>query len=369
MAAMRSLATFFGGAASVGIVIGALALAGVIDDDTTRAPAPAPAPASTVSDSGSAARTATATSNDVAAIYGRVSPGVVFVQANSGRGQLAFPGGGQAASGSGFVVDTRGDIVTNEHVVDGADQFRVRFGENGKPVVAKLIGADKSTDLAVLRVDTSAIPSNVKPLKLGDLGSVQPGDTAIAIGSPFGLQGTVTEGIVSALGRPIQAPNGFTIANAVQTDAAINPGNSGGPLLDADGRVIGVNSQVQTDQGRTSSGVGFAVPVSAVRDVVPQLEQGKKIEHAYLGVATSDATGGGASVGSVVAGGPADQSGVRVGDVIVSIGGQPVQDSEGLSAAVSTHKPGEKLPVVVERDGNRRTLTVQLGTRPNQVSG
>jgi S1-C subfamily serine protease len=367
MAAMRTLATFFGGAASVGLVVGALALAGVIDDDAAPAPAQAPA-ATSVAEPASTTPTTKSSSSSVADIYRRVSPGVVFVQANSGRGQLAFPGGGQAASGSGFVVDTRGDIVTNEHVVDGADQFRVRFGENGKPLVAKLIGADKSTDLAVLRVDPSQVPGGLKPLKLGDLNTVHPGDTAIAIGSPFGLQGTVTEGIVSALGRPIQAPNGFTIANAVQTDAAINPGNSGGPLLDANGRVIGVNSQIRTDNGN-STGVGFAVPVSAVRQVVPQLEQGKKIEHAYLGVATSDASSGGATVGSVVSGGPADRAGVRVGDVIVSVGGRAVNSSEGLSAAVSARQPGERVSVVIDRGGDRRTLTVELGTRPDQVSG
>src|SRR5829696_2321441 len=242
-------------AASVVVIFGALALAGVFqrDDATPQARA-------------QQTQQAPGQPTSVADIYRQVEPSVVFVQANSGRGQLPFPGGGRAASGSGFVVDDQGHIVTNDHVVEGADQFRVRFGEDGQPVDAKLLGKDPSSDLAVLEVDPSKVQGGVQPLELGSSSDLSPGDPAIAIGSPFGLEGTVTSGIVSALGRTIQAPNGFSISNAVQTDAAINPGNSGGPLLDGEGRVIGVNSQIASESGG-NSGVGFAVPVDEIKQV------------------------------------------------------------------------------------------------------
>jgi S1-C subfamily serine protease len=257
---MSRLLSFIAGALSVGVVVGVLAVAGAFGGGDTIVRTQTAPPA----------RTAT----NVADIYARVSRGVVFVQANSGRGQLPFPGGGQAASGSGFVIDGEGHIITNDHVVQGATQYRVRFGTHGKPLAAKLLGTDPSADLALLEVDPKAVGDGLQPLELGASANLQPGDTAIAIGSPFGLEGTVTSGIVSALGRTITAPNGFSISNAVQTDAAINPGNSGGPLLDAQGRVIGVNSQIQTSGGNQNSGVGFAVPVDAIKRALPALEQG-----------------------------------------------------------------------------------------------
>ena len=199
----------------------------------------------------------------------------MFVQANSGRGELPFPGGGQAASGSGFLIDDEGHIITNDHVVENADEFRVRFGESGEPIEAELLGADPSVDLALLKVDPGDVGEALEPLELGASEDLRPGDPAVAIGSPFGLEGTVTAGIVSALGRTITAPNGFSISNAIQTDAAINPGNSGGPLLDAQGRVIGVNSQIRTDGGNANSGVGFAVPVDEIKRSLPALREGR----------------------------------------------------------------------------------------------
>jgi S1-C subfamily serine protease len=211
------------------------------------------------------------TLSDVVDMYARVSPGVVFVQANSGRGDLPFPGGGQAASGSGFVIDDEGRIVTNEHVVDGADEFRVRFGEDGEPIEAELLGSDASVDLAVLQVDPDDVEGGLQPLELGSSEDLRPGDPAIAIGSPFGLEGSVTSGIVSALGRTITAPNGFSISNAVQTDAAINPGNSGGPLVNARGEVIGVNTAIATLEGGGNIGIGFAVPIERARQVATNL--------------------------------------------------------------------------------------------------
>ena len=353
---MSRLLSFIAGAVSVGVVVGVLALAGAFGGDTTVVRSQPAPPATT---------TPVARPSTVADIYARVASGVVFVQANSGRGQLPFPGGGRAASGSGFVVDEQGHIVTNDHVVQGATQYRVRFGVHGKPLVAKLLGTDPSADLAVLKVDPKQ--ADLHPLRLGASDKLRPGDLAIAIGSPFGLEGTVTGGIISALGRTITAPNGSSISNAVQTDAAINPGNSGGPLLDAQGRVIGVNSQIQTGGGNQNSGVGFAVPVDAIKRALPALEQGKSVKHAFLGVSTQAAANGGATVGDVVAGGPAAKAGLQRGDVIVSIGGSTVSSPDDVAGAVNARTPGDKVAVVVERGGDRRTLTVTLGAQPRRV--
>jgi putative serine protease PepD len=361
MVAMSRLKSFIAGAVSVAIVIGVLALTGVLggSDDTASTPAIATATATAtpaVTSTTPVATSAPATS--VADIYKRVSPGVVFVEAD---------GGAQSASGSGFVIDGQGHIVTNEHVVEAGRTYKVRFGENGDPVDAKLLGSDRSSDLALLKVDPAKVGDALQPLQLGSSDSLQPGDATIAIGSPFGLEGTVTSGIVSGLDRTIQAPNGFSISGAVQTDAAINPGNSGGPLLDGDGRVIGVNSQIATRSG-SSSGVGFAVPVDQVKRVVPFLQRGAGVPHAYMGIASGDAQAGGAQVGDVVAGGPAAKAGIRAGDRIVQIARQPVRESDDIAAVVNDHRPGEKIDVVVERGGQRRTLTVTLGSQPNQPS-
>ena len=354
---MRSLVMFFGGAAATALVVGILALGGVIDDDpapVTQAAPPSP-PAASSTDKGSGKQPATGES--ISDIYKRVSAGVVFIQA------------GQSATGSGFVYDDQGHIVTNDHVVEEASQFQVRIGEDTKPIPAQLMGKDPSSDLAVLKVDPGAVKNGLKPIELGDSTALEPGDQAIAIGSPFGLEGTVTTGIVSSLGRTITAPNDFPISNAIQTDAAINPGNSGGPLLDGNGRVIGVNSQIKSGSG-SNSGVGFAVPVATVKFVVPQIANGGKVRRAYLGIrngSTQDLSG--AVVGGVVAGGPAAQAGLREGDKITSIDGRRVRSSEDVSAAVDARKPGERAKVTVERSGGRRTLSVDLGERPDTPAG
>jgi S1-C subfamily serine protease len=355
---MSRLLFFIAGAVSVGAVVGVLALAGAFDDE---AEPPAPTtntPRSTPAPSGAAL--------DVAALYERVSAGVVFVQANSGRGDLPFPGGGQAASGSGFVIDDEGHIITNDHVVEGGNEHRVRFGEDGEPIEAELLGTDPSVDLALLKVEPEEV--ELQPLELGASENLRPGDPAIAIGSPFGLQGTVTSGIVSALGRTIQAPNGFSISGAIQTDAAINPGNSGGPLLDEQGRVIGVNAQIRTGGGNANTGVGFAVPVDEIKRSLPALEKGQDPERAFLGVSSGLAPEGGAAVGGVVPNGPAAKAGLREGDTIVEINDQPVRDPDDVSAVVNSRRPGDEVRVVVERDGERRTLTVTLGEQPEQAS-
>jgi S1-C subfamily serine protease len=350
---MRSFVTFLGGAVSTGLVVGILALAGVIDDDVAPAPTTTAVPPSpsTAPSSGSSKAT------DISELYKRVSSGVVFVQS------------GQSATGSGFVYDKDGHIVTNDHVVEGASSFSVRIGSEQKPISARLVGKDPSSDLAVLKVDPGAVPGGLKPLELGDSTALEPGDQAIAIGSPFGLEGTVTTGIISSLGRTIDAPNGFPIADAVQTDAAINPGNSGGPLLDGNGRVIGVNSQIKSGSA-SNSGVGFAVPVNTVKFVVPRIQSGGKVERAYLGVRNlTPADRSGAIVDTIVPGAPAQAAGLQPGDKIVAIDDKKISSSEDVSAAVTSRTPGEQAKVTVERGGARRTLTVNLGTRPDEPGG
>jgi putative serine protease PepD len=196
-------------------------------------------------------------SRSLADLYARSQDAVAYVQTQKG-------------SGSGFLVSKDGTIVTNEHVVDGASRVTVRFGEHGKALPARVVGQDATDDLAVLDVADSAV-AKITPLTLGSSSGLRVGQPAIAIGSPFGLSGTLTSGVVSALGRDIQSPNGHTISGVVQTDAAINPGNSGGPLLDATGQVIGINSQIASESG-SNSGVGFAIPVDTVRRVLTNLE-------------------------------------------------------------------------------------------------
>src|SRR5262245_60332951 len=357
---MSRLLFFIAGAVSVGAVVGVLALTGAFDDEAEPPARTAQTPEATPAAPGAAL--------DVAALYERVSGGVVFVQASSGRGDLPFPGGGQAASGSGFVIDGEGHIITNDHVVEGASEYRVRFGENGKPIEAELLGKDPSVDLALLKVEPGDVDGGLEPLELGASENLRPGDPAIAIGSPFGLTGTVTAGIVSALGRTIEAPNGFSISGAIQTDAAINPGNAGGPLLDEQGRVIGVNSQIRTGGGNANTGVGFAVPVDEIKRSLPSLEKGEDVERAFLGVSSGPAQEGGAAVSGVITDGPASKAGLREGDTIVQINDEPVRDSDDVSAVVNSRRPGDEVRVVVERDGERRTLTVTLGEQPEQAN-
>ena len=232
--------------------------------------------------------------NLVRTIYAAASPSVVSVRTGEG-------------SGTGFLVDSDGTIVTNAHVVGDNSEVQVRFEDDGELHDARVLGVDASTDLAALKVDASAA-NGVKPLALADSDDVQVGDTALAIGYPLGLDRTATAGIVSGLERDIQAPNGFSIDKVIQTDAPINPGNSGGPLLNANGQVIGVNSQIATAGGGNGSvGIGFAVPANTVKEVLPQLERGAAPEHAYLGVSTGEAPNGGAQVGEATADGPAAQ--------------------------------------------------------------
>ena len=294
-------------------------------------------------------------------IYRHAYKGVVQVTTTSTSSALPFGGSQeQQAQGSGFVYDTRGDIVTNEHVVDGATSVTVTFW-NGAKYKARVVGKDASTDLAVVRVNAPS--SLLQPLTLGDSGSVQVGDGVVAIGSPFGLAETVTSGIVSALHRQITSPNGFGIDNSIQTDAAINHGNSGGPLLNSRGQVIGVTSQIESDSGG-NDGVGFAVPSNTVRSVVSQLLATGKAEHAYLGVAAQTSPSGGAEVATVRAGTPAARAGLRRGDVITAVDGKRISSFGELQSAIDSKKPGEAVTITYKRNGTTHTAHVKLGTRP-----
>ena len=284
-------------------------------------------------------------------IYRRAKAGVVDIT-------VSKPGG--KAEGSGFVIDKRGDIVTNQHVVDGGGSIQVEFS-NGRKASANLVGQDQSSDIAVIRVSVPA--SELQPLTFGDSSKVQVGDGVVAIGSPFGLSGSATTGIVSALDRSIIAPNRYTITGAIQTDAPINRGNSGGPLLNSHGEVIGVNSQIDSESG-DSSGVGFAVASNRVRAVAEDLIAGKKVENPYLGVSLVDASGG-ARIGSVVDGAPASLAGLRTGDVITAIGGHRVESADDAVATIDSHAPGDRLPLTVKRGDVSRNVSVTLAKRPS----
>ncbi len=299
-------------------------------------------------------------SRTVRAIYTATNRSVVAIRVNSGAA---------TASGTGFLVDAGtggGTIVTNAHVVGNAQDAQVRLDDNTSSIDARVAGTDPSTDLAVLKVDADDVAGR-PALALAESDNVQVGDLAVAIGYPFSGNRSLTTGVVSGVGRTISAPNNFSIADAIQTDAAINPGNSGGPLLDSLGRVIGVNSQIATTSGG-NVGIGFAVPSDTVRDVVPRLERGGSIERAYLGVESSTPlAGSGAQVQKVVPSGPADAGGVRQGDVIQRVNGRDVQSPEDVSAAIDATKPGDTIEIEVDRGGSRQTVTVKLGTRPSSL--
>jgi len=323
---------------------------------------------------GSSEPAASADGLTIGEIYERSYKAVVEITATAADGS-PFTGGRQRAQGSGFVYDREGDIVTNQHVVDGARSISVRLW-NGSTYPAELVGTDRSTDLAVVRVNAPA--SALEPLRLGDSSEVDVGDSVVAMGSPFGLEGTVTSGIVSALHRQMTAPNDFTITDSIQTDAAINHGNSGGPLLDNRGRVIGVNAQIESESGG-SDGVGFAIPSNTVRSIVVQLVESGEVAHAYLGV-TMVTVPEGVAVTEVRSGTPAEEAGLRPatgsatvngqeqptgGDVIVALDGKEISSSAELQSAVDARRPGDTVSVTVVRSGERRTVEVTLGTRPS----
>jgi putative serine protease PepD len=333
LALLLVLSALLGGGASTTV----LAATGALNGDST-----------TVIQRTSAATTDSGGLN-AQALYARTSAGVVDIAAGD-------------ATGTGFVVDKRGDIVTAAHVVDGATSVRVKLAD-GTTRRATVLGSDDATDVAVLEIDPSGL--TLHPLALGSSSALKVGEEIAAIGDPFGYDRSLSTGIVSGVDRTIQAPNGFTVAHAIQTDAAMNPGNSGGPILDANGDVVGIADQIATGASGAdqSSGVGFAVPIDLVKSVLKTLEAGGTVEHAYIGIATADATSG-AKLSSVTSGGPAAAAGLRAGDVITRLGGTTVGDSSGLVAAIAAHRPGDEVDVTVRRGSQTLHLTVTLGTQP-----
>jgi 2-alkenal reductase len=327
---------------------------------------------------------------DPQAIYRREAPGVVTVISTG----LRTGGRSQEGLGSGFVVSGTGEIATNAHVVTSgegrdirrADDVYVRFAD-GNQVPAKVTGFDPFSDVALLKVDPAGL--RLRPLPLGSARDVRVGAPVVAIGSPFGEAQSLSVGVVSAKNRSIQSLTGFDTTGAVQTDAAINHGNSGGPLLDARGRVLGINSQIQTSTG-DGSGVGFAVPVDTVRRSLAQLRADGRVRYAYLGVATvpvfpqlAERFGlrarQGAWVQSVTAGGPSADAGLRAGDgderfqertytpggdIVVALDGRPVRREDDLSRMLVAHRPGDRVALTVLRGAQRRQVTVTLGERP-----
>ena len=400
---MKILRSPFVAAILGGALVAAVILIAGIGDTTTKTTTVVDQAAAVPSPSNVASTTA-AQPLTAHQIYERDAPGVVYIRSTL-VSQTASPfnlfgtgsGSGSSsqsslASGSGIVVDKNGTILTNWHVVQGAVKVTVQFG-TGNQVDAKVIGSDPSDDLALLRIPTDGL--QLTPLTLGDSSGVEVGDPTLAIGNPFGLDRTLTTGVVSALQRSITAPNGFTIDNVIQTDAPINPGNSGGPLLNAQGQVIGVNSQIETGgSGDGSVGIGFAVPINTAKAVIPQLEKTGKVQEAYLGLVTTTIDGtlsglkvpasSGALVQTVQAGTPAAKAGIRGGDVqssvdgqpielggdiIVAVNGQTVATSEDLATAIGSHKPGDVVTLTLLRGSNATKVNVKvtLGTRPNSV--
>jgi S1-C subfamily serine protease len=388
----RFLSTSFGSAVGGGLVVLIAGLilikSGVVDtsDGSSSSAVVAPSalarPASSSSDKGLT----------VHEIYQRDAEGVAFIRSQivqQTQSVFGFPQQQQStATGSGFLIDNDGHVLTNAHVVEGAKSVDVQLGD-GDTQQAQIVGIDPSSDIALLKVDNT---EGVNPLPLGDSTKVQVGDPVVAIGNPFALDRTATTGIVSALQRQIQAPNGFSISNVIQTDAAINPGNSGGPLIDGAGQVIGINSQIESQSGG-NEGVGFAVPIKTAADVVSQLESGGEVHRAYLGISGGDITPDiaqalnlpvdqGVLVEQVLGGGPADDAGIKGatgqatiagqtvpigGDIITKVDGKQISGMNEVISAVNDRKPGDDLTLTVWSNGQQKDVTVNLGDRPAHV--
>ncbi|MFT3865389.1 MAG: trypsin-like peptidase domain-containing protein [Solirubrobacterales bacterium] len=340
--------------------------------------------------------------NTVDQIYKADGNGVAFIESTipAEESEEAFnpfvepeSQSGGTATGSGIVLDDKGHILTNNHVIEGASKIEVKLGESDKEYTAEVVGTDPASDLALLKVE--APTSELTPLTLGDSSKAEVGDPVVAIGNPFGLDRTVTSGIVSALQRQIQAPNGFSIDNVIQTDAAINPGNSGGPLINAEGEVIGINSQIETGGSGSDGnvGIGFAIPINTAKEVIHELETKGSVEHAYLGIEGGTITAEeakalnlpvkeGVLIQSVEKGGPAAKAGVQGGttpatidgteielggDIIVEADGKKINNMEQIIELVTEKKVGEEVTLKLLRDGKEKTATVTLGKRPAKV--
>jgi S1-C subfamily serine protease len=324
--------------------------------------------------------------NTVNEIYKADAGGVAFIESKVAEG---------VASGSGVVLDDEGHVLTNNHVVEGGEEITVSLESEGQMYPAEVVGTEPNSDLALLKVDAPA--SKLHPLKLGDSSKMEVGDPVVAIGNPFDLQRTVTSGIVSALQREIQAPDGVTIDNVIQTDAAINPGNSGGPLINADGEVIGINSQIYTGgEGNDGNvGIGFAIPINTAKEEIAKLESGTADEHGYLGISGATITPElaqafnlpveeGVLVQQVEEGGPAAAAGIQGattaaevegqefglgGDIITAIDGEKIASTEDLVKTISDAHAGETVEVTVIRNEQTATVSVKLAERPATSAG
>jgi S1-C subfamily serine protease len=330
-------------------------------------------------------------------IYQRDAPGVVYVTATvieqSQSPFQLFPTTSKGVNtGSGFVINTNGTILTNAHVISGAVKITVAFANN-QTVTAMVIGKDPDDDLALLKVNPDGLA--LVPLPLGDSSTVQVGDPTYAIGNPFGLPRSLTTGVVSALQRSIQAPNNFEIDNVIQTDAPLNPGNSGGPLINAQGQVIGINSQIQTGtSGNGSVGIGFAIPINTALAVIPQIEKTGKVIQGYLGITTIDVdpalstlhlgSSYGALIQTIQSGSPAAHAGLRAGDllttlpdgltqveqggdIITAIDGHHITGATALENAILADRPGQHVEVSIVRGRRHMSIGVTLGTRPDEL--
>jgi putative serine protease PepD len=318
----------------------------------------------------------------ISQIFKKAGPGVVDIVVTapaSGSSSSLFGGGGggsgqQQDEGAGVVYNDNGYILTDQHVVAGATSIKVTF-QDGLVASAKLIGTDPSTDIGVIKVNVPA--SELHPLSFADSSTAQVGDDVVAIGSPFSLPETVTSGIVSQTGRSITAPNGWTIPGAIQTDAPINPGNSGGPLLNADGDVLGLNDQIETNnttaggQG-SSSGIGFATPGNEDMKVANTIISGKQVEHGYVGVSLAPSSEVGARIASsgssnepaIEPNSPASRAGLEPGDLITAVDGQTITSTEAFIAKVAQDTAGQTITLTVKRDGQTKQIKVTLGKQP-----
>jgi S1-C subfamily serine protease len=386
----------FGSALLGGLVVavfGWIAIAaGLVESDggtTTTVAAPLATPIEAKSDDGGG--------NVVNQIYKADGDGVAFIEAQiESQGTEGFSPFGEPepesgnSTGSGFVIDREGHVLTNNHVVEGASEVSVKLGDSEQTYEAEVVGVDPGTDVALLKVDAPA--GEIHPLTLGRSAEMEVGDPVVAIGNPFGLDRTVTSGIVSAVQRQIEAPNGFAISQVIQTDAAINPGNSGGPLINAAGEVIGINAQIATGGGGGNVGIGFAIPIDTVRADLEQLKTEGEVEHAFIGISggtiTSDLAKAvnlpveeGVLVQSVVNDGPADKAGIEAGgtsatingeeirlggDIITEIDGRKLKSMDEMIELVQGHEPGDEMRLEIIHDGDEKTVNVTLGTQPEQ---
>ena len=386
----RFLSTSFGSAVAGGAVVLVVGLiliqAGVVNSDSDNS-GPVIEPAALARPASNSSQGLT-----VHDIYQRDGQGVAFIRSTivqKTQSAFGFPQQQSSeATGSGFLIDNDGHILTNAHVVEGAKSVTVQLG-SGSEQNAQVVGSDPSSDIALLKVDNT---EGASPLPLGDSARVQVGDPVVAIGNPFALDRTVTSGIVSALQRQIQAPNGFSISDVIQTDAAINPGNSGGPLINGDGQVIGINSQIESQSGG-NVGIGFAVPIKTAADVVSQLENGGQVHQAYLGISGGDITPEiahalnlpvtqGVLIERVLSGGPASDAGIKGatgqatiagqtfpvgGDIITKVDGKPISGMDDVVSDVNDHKPGDEITLTIFSGGQQKDVTVKLGDRPSHV--